>query len=137
VKVHLGGHLSFYEAQRRSNFEFHLSQPTPAIELIRGWGIPVGEVCLAAINSVLVDLNDAVVVDTDHLGLYPPIGGGTATGAGELALPDSVRKIVTALSFHGSLGGYGDEFDWPVATLVDGRQRDLRRTHPGGCDGCV
>ena len=48
----------------------------------------------------------------------------------ELALPDGVRKIVTALSFNGSLGRYGDEFDWPVATPVDGRQRDLRRMQP-------
>jgi hypothetical protein len=47
-----------------------------------------------------------------------------------VALPDDVRKIVTALSFDGSLGRYGDEFDWPVATLVDGRQRDLRRMQP-------
>ena len=48
----------------------------------------------------------------------------------ELALPDGVRKIVTALSFDGSLGRYGDEFDWPVATLPDGRRRDLRRMQP-------
>ena len=48
----------------------------------------------------------------------------------ELALPDGVRKIVTTLSFSGSLGRYGDEFDWPVATLPDGRRRDLRRMQP-------
>ena len=48
----------------------------------------------------------------------------------ELALPDSVRKIVTALSFDDSLGRYGDEFDWPVAALPDGRRRDLRRMQP-------
>ena len=48
----------------------------------------------------------------------------------ELALPDGVRKIVTALSFDDSLGRYGDEFDWPVATLPDGRRRDLRRMQP-------
>ena len=48
----------------------------------------------------------------------------------ELALPDGVRKIVTALSFDGSLGRYGDEFDWPVARQADGRQRDLRRMQP-------
>ena len=84
MKVHLGGHLSFYEAQRRSNFEIRLSQPSPISELIQGWGIPASEVFLTAINNVLVDLNDAVVVDTDHLGLYPPMGGGTATGAAKL-----------------------------------------------------
>jgi len=48
----------------------------------------------------------------------------------ELALPDGVHKIVTALSFDGSLGRYGDEFDWPIAALPDGRQRDLRRLQP-------
>lgn len=47
-----------------------------------------------------------------------------------LTLPDSVGKIVTALSFDGSLGSYGDEFDWPIATLPDGRRRDLRRLQP-------
>lgn len=76
MKVHLGGHLSFYEAGRRTNFELHLSGPTPVRDLVQSWGIPAGEVFLTAINNVLVDLNEAVVVDTDHLGLYPPIGGG-------------------------------------------------------------
>jgi hypothetical protein len=48
----------------------------------------------------------------------------------ELALPDGVHKIVNALSFDDSLGRYGDEFDWPVATLPDGSLRDLRRMQP-------
>lgn len=34
------------------------------------------------------------------------------------------------MSFDGSLGRYGDEYDWPVATLPDGRCRDLRRMQP-------
>ena len=38
----------------------------------------------------------------------------------ELALPDGVRKFVIALELDGSLGRYGDEFAWPVATLPDG-----------------
>ena len=79
MKVHLGGHLSYYESRRRSNFEVQLSQPTAAIELIRAWGIPAGEIFLTTVNNTLVDLNDAIVVETDHLGLYPPIGGGSAT----------------------------------------------------------
>ncbi|HUW13172.1 MAG TPA: hypothetical protein VM537_25840, partial [Anaerolineae bacterium] len=45
----------------------------------------------------------------------------------ELALPDRVRQIVIALNFDDSLGSYGDELDWPVATLPDGSCRDLRR----------
>jgi hypothetical protein len=47
-----------------------------------------------------------------------------------LTLPDGVDKIITALSFDGSLGHYGDEFAWPIATLPDGRRRDLRRMQP-------
>jgi hypothetical protein len=45
----------------------------------------------------------------------------------ELALPEGTRRVVTALNFDGSLGRYGDEFDWPIATLPDGSTRDLRR----------
>lgn len=48
----------------------------------------------------------------------------------ELTLPDGVRKVVIALDFDGSLGRYGDELDWPVARLADGRERDLRRIEP-------
>jgi hypothetical protein len=80
MKVHLGGHLSFYEAQRRTNFEIDLRAPTPVVELIRAWGVPAGEISLAAVNNELVDLDKAIVVDSDRLGLYPPMGGGSGVG---------------------------------------------------------
>jgi hypothetical protein len=48
----------------------------------------------------------------------------------ELRLPAGVRQVVTTLSFTGSLGRYGDEFDWPIARLPDGQIRDLRRIRP-------
>jgi hypothetical protein len=48
----------------------------------------------------------------------------------ELRLPAGVQKVVTTLSFTGSLGRYGDEFDWPIARLPDGQTRDLRRLRP-------
>lgn len=76
MRVHLSGHLNFYEPQRRSDFEVYLAQPTAAVELIRKWGIPAGEVFLVRVNNAIVDLQDAVVADADHLGLYPPAGGG-------------------------------------------------------------
>jgi hypothetical protein len=55
----------------------------------------------------------------------------------ELGLPEGVRKVVTALNFDGSLGRYGDEFDWPVAKVPDGRQRDLRRMQPKSARSAV
>jgi hypothetical protein len=76
VKVHLSGHLNFYEAQRRSDFEVYLAQPMAAVDLIRDWGIPAGEVFLVTVNNAVIDLHEAVVADADHLGLYPPAGGG-------------------------------------------------------------
>ncbi len=48
----------------------------------------------------------------------------------ELTLPAGVQKVVTTLSFSGSLGKYGDEFDWPIARTPDGRRWDLRRIRP-------
>jgi len=48
----------------------------------------------------------------------------------ELALPREVNRIVTALSSDGQLGGYGDEFAWPMAELTGGEMRDLRRIQP-------
>jgi molybdopterin converting factor small subunit len=76
VKVHLGGHLGFYEPERRANFEVRLAEPTAAIELVRVWGIPAGEVFLATVNNAVVDLDTAIVTDGDQLSLYPPAGGG-------------------------------------------------------------
>lgn len=48
----------------------------------------------------------------------------------ELALPVGVQKVVTTLNVAGSMGNYGDEFDWPIARLPDGEMRDLRRLSP-------
>ena len=76
MKVHLGGHLGFHMPQRQASFEVHLAGPTPALELVRAWGIPAGEVFLATVNHAVVDLDTAVVSDGDQLSLYPPAGGG-------------------------------------------------------------
>jgi hypothetical protein len=51
------------------------------------------------------------------------------TGA-ELALPGDVTRIVTVLSRDGKMGRHGDEHAWPVAELVTGERRDLRRIQP-------
>jgi hypothetical protein len=45
----------------------------------------------------------------------------------EILLPPGVNGITTTMSSTGALGQYGDSFAWPIATLPDGSQRDLRR----------
>ncbi len=47
-----------------------------------------------------------------------------------LVLPEGVRRIVTTLDFDGSLGRYGDEFEWPLAMVAPGKTRDLRLIQP-------
>jgi hypothetical protein len=48
----------------------------------------------------------------------------------ELVLPQGVKSIVCTMDIPGKLGSYGDEFLWPVCTLLDGSQRDLRTMRP-------
>ncbi|MGL4651676.1 MAG: hypothetical protein ACRC1H_19870 [Caldilineaceae bacterium] len=48
----------------------------------------------------------------------------------QLAMPECVRKVVTVLDVDGSLGHYGDEHEWPIATLPNGQSSDLRLLRP-------
>ncbi|MCX6042569.1 MAG: hypothetical protein NTV69_15725 [Caldilinea sp.] len=47
-----------------------------------------------------------------------------------LSLPGGIEKVVTVFSASNRLGRYGDEHAWPIATLADGSQRDLRQIAP-------
>jgi len=48
----------------------------------------------------------------------------------ELRLPAGVEKVVTAISTTDTYGRYGDELDWPIASLTAGGVLDLRRIRP-------
>jgi hypothetical protein len=48
----------------------------------------------------------------------------------ELVLPEGVEQIAVTFDIPGKLGAYGDIFPWPVCTLRDGSQRDLRLMRP-------
>ncbi len=76
MKVHLGGHLAFYDPAKRSWFELHLEEEAALTDVIRELGVPEAEIALAAVNRTVVSLADARVTDTDRLDLYPPISGG-------------------------------------------------------------
>jgi sulfur carrier protein ThiS len=76
MKVHLGGHLAFYDREKRSRFEVHLEAEMALLDLIRQLGIPEAEIALAAVNRTVVSLAEARVGDADRLDLYSPMGGG-------------------------------------------------------------
>ncbi len=76
MEVHLGGHLAFYEREKRSRFTVHLPARTPLLDLVRTIGIPEAEIDLATVNLTVVSLHDAEVEDADRVDLYPPMSGG-------------------------------------------------------------
>ena len=76
MKLHLGGHLSFYEPQRRAWVDLALPAPQNLPDLLVGLGIPPGEVALVVINGVLAQEDKPLLTDEDQVELYPPMGGG-------------------------------------------------------------
>jgi sulfur carrier protein ThiS len=77
MRLHLGGHLSWYDPQKRSWLELSLSEPVALIELVHQQKLPVEEIAITVVNGHAVSLEDACVSDGDRVELYPPIGGGT------------------------------------------------------------
>jgi len=76
MRLHLGGHLSWYDPQRRSWLELSLSEPTALIELVRQLKLPLEEIALTVVNGHAVLLDEVCVSGADRVELYPPIGGG-------------------------------------------------------------
>lgn len=76
MQLHLGGNLAFYEARQRSRLEVRLEEETALTKVLAGLGIPEAEVGLAAVNRVVVRLEDARIRDADRVDLYPPMDGG-------------------------------------------------------------
>ncbi len=76
MKLRLGGHLSYYLPGRPNRLELRLEQPTRLADLLKKLGVPAGEVAIAAVNGELVELEQAVVNDTDAVEIHPPMGGG-------------------------------------------------------------
>ena len=76
MKLHLGGHLSFYELQHRTWVELSLAAPQRLEDLLAGLGIPPGEVALVVINGALTQEEAPIISEDDQVELYPPMGGG-------------------------------------------------------------
>lgn len=82
MEVHLGGHLAFYDREKRSWFEVRLEAETALLDVIRAMGVPEEEIALAAVNRTVVALAEARVTDADRLDLYPPMSGGAGSNDG-------------------------------------------------------
>ncbi len=76
MRLHLGGHLAWYESQKRSRVEISVPRSTLLIDVLRELVIPPGEIAIAVVNGAAVDLQTARVSDADRVELFPPVGGG-------------------------------------------------------------
>ena len=80
MRLHLGGHLNWYELRKRSWIDVKLANATPLTDLLVRLGVPAGEVAVVVVNRRAVELEAAQVKEDDVVELYPPIGGGVLTG---------------------------------------------------------
>jgi hypothetical protein len=76
MKVHLAGHLSYYQGQKQARFTVDLQQAMPLAEVIAGLGIPPGEIAFFVVNGELADPANTLVNNSDFLQLFPPSDGG-------------------------------------------------------------
>jgi hypothetical protein len=76
MRVHLGGHLSWYDPQKRSWLELAQPRPIAVLVLARQLGVPEAEIAVVTVQRRAVDLTTAVATDDDMVEFYPPIGGG-------------------------------------------------------------
>jgi sulfur carrier protein ThiS len=87
MRLHLGGHLSWYDPQKRSWLELQLPEPTRLAELLARLGVPAAEVAIAVLNGRAAEIaerpawaEEVIAADGDQVELYPPIGGGSGLG---------------------------------------------------------
>jgi sulfur carrier protein ThiS len=76
MRIHLGGHLNWYDAEKRAWLT--RSQPTPIAvsDLAAELGLPLSEVAIVAVNGRMADWDGPPVTDADVVEFYSPLGGG-------------------------------------------------------------
>jgi sulfur carrier protein ThiS len=77
MHLHLGGHLAWYDVQKRARLEIRLAEPIGLLALVQQLGVPPEEIAIAAVNGAAVALGEARVCDDDRVELFPPVGGGS------------------------------------------------------------
>ena len=76
MRIHLGGHLSWYDSEKRDWLTVEQPVPISLPDLARGLGIPPAEVALIAVNRRLARWDAPPVSDADLVEFFPPMGGG-------------------------------------------------------------
>ncbi len=81
MRIYLGGYLSYYSGGRRW-VQVPLGASQRLKDVLACLNIPAGEVYVTALNGELVDPDQAQVVQSDEVRLYPPVDGGAGDQRG-------------------------------------------------------
>jgi sulfur carrier protein ThiS len=76
MRVHLGGHLSWYDRERRDWLTVAQAAPISLPDLAAALGVPAEEVAIIAVNRRIARWDDPPVNDSDLVEFFPPMGGG-------------------------------------------------------------
>ncbi len=76
MRLHLGGHLSYYDFLQRTDFEIELAHRAFLRDILSRLNIPEAEVFIIVINGEAVAAEDAWIQPADDVKLFPAIGGG-------------------------------------------------------------
>ncbi len=76
MRIYLGGQYSFYFPGHPAWVETRLDAPAPLRAVLERLGVPPAEVYLVVVNREAVEMEAAIVQDSDEVRLYPPVGGG-------------------------------------------------------------
>jgi sulfur carrier protein ThiS len=76
MRIYLGGHLSWYDSQKRSWLELYPTRPVSLPELARQLGVPAAEIAIVIVNGRLVEPEKVVIAAGDEVEFHPALGGG-------------------------------------------------------------
>jgi sulfur carrier protein ThiS len=76
MRLHLGGHLNYFEPLQRTDLEVEVVGNQPLKDILARLKIPAQEVFLVSINGVIAPIEEALIRPEDYVQLFPPLGGG-------------------------------------------------------------
>ena len=76
MRIHLGGHLDWYDPQKRTWLDVPVEGTITLLALAERLGLPPGEIAIAIVNRRAVELETASASDADTVEFFTAIGGG-------------------------------------------------------------
>lgn len=76
MRVHLGGHLDWYDPQKRAWLDVPVQGSITLLSLAERLGVPAGEIAIVTVNRRIAELETDSARDGDTVEFFPAVGGG-------------------------------------------------------------